>query len=475
VPVAETVRGDGAQWKWLAVAASAPLVVTLCVVMWRTPYPISEAVAQISDSWPPSSASVLANFASRREMYRPLYFASWAALLKWTGSLDVAMLAFRIVEVGSIAALAGMLLWRLRIRNAVDAAAATLAVAVLVGMPGFRDNLELPLLFTLIAMPIAVAVYAVAEHEHRPWHGLLLVALTFVAVGFKEQGLVVVPVIVIAWLTGAPGVRRFDAAAVVAATLMYLGFRFHYRGTWPAFGEDVGLWFGQLSVSEATARFGAHPLPMYAYSAMATLSNILFSEPTSGTFIVVKHLKEGTAQPWELNHVLSSTALAILVAWWGIGAVRRGAGARWSVDARLFAIFVAAVAASGALGFNYSRDRHGGMAVVFFAFAAFEAVRALAARAQEARQSRATTIAVALLLLAGAWQLRAIGTLEHERLLSWKNHREWITNLQLRRVASARDADYLQVLDAMVNQGTRLGEPEPTHYPAWFVALIGKD
>src|SRR5205809_696612 len=83
----------------------------------------------------------------------------------------------------------------LRVRNAVDAAAATLAVAVLMGMPGFRDNLEMPLLFTLISMPITVLVYLLLERDHRWWHGLLFVALACVAVGFKEQGLVIVPIL----------------------------------------------------------------------------------------------------------------------------------------------------------------------------------------------------------------------------------------------------------------------------------------
>src|SRR2546423_564410 len=144
-------RRESTAWKWGAVAAAAPLLLTLCVVLWRTPFPISEAVAQIADSWGPPSWRV---FASRREMYRPLYFGTWTEVLAVTGSLDASVLFFRALVVASVAALGGLFLWRLRIRSAIDAAAATLAVAVLMGMPGFRDNLEMPLLFTLIAMPI---------------------------------------------------------------------------------------------------------------------------------------------------------------------------------------------------------------------------------------------------------------------------------------------------------------------------------
>jgi len=110
------------------LAVSAPLVVTPVRVLWRTPYPISETVALLEDV-DTSPAS--------------------------TGSLDSALVLFKAIEVAAVGGLIALLIWHLRPRTPIAAAAATLAVAVLVGTPGFRDNLELPLITPLSAAPPA--------------------------------------------------------------------------------------------------------------------------------------------------------------------------------------------------------------------------------------------------------------------------------------------------------------------------------
>jgi hypothetical protein len=55
---------------------------------------------------------------------------------------------------------------------------------------------------------------------------------------------------------------------------------------------------------------------MYAYNAASTVSNVLFSEPTDGQFRIVWDVMHRQAQPWELNHVISSAALTVLIGWW---------------------------------------------------------------------------------------------------------------------------------------------------------------
>jgi hypothetical protein len=82
---------------------------------------------------------------------------------------------------------------------------------------------------------------------------------------------------------------------------------------------------------------------------------------------------------------------------------------------------------------------------------------------------------VVLVLLASAWQLRTIGTIEHARLTAFKDRREWITNLQRRRVEFAKRAPYLRVLDAMIEQGTTPSVPRPTAMPEWARSVIGSD
>ena len=223
---------------------------------------------------------------------------------------------------------------------------------MLVGSPGFRDDLELPLIYTTVGMPLLLIVWMLIEREHRWWHTPVILALTMLAIGYKEQGLVIVPVVLVAWWMGAPGANRTTAAAIVAVTAVYLAIRFSTSESWPAFVQDVGYGFTMLSPDEATTRFGALPILMYAYNVIVTLTNILFSEPTAGVFTIMRDLQEGELTAWEVNHLLSSAVLTGLLVWWGVRAVRRDRGAPWSVESRVCVATVIAVAASAALGFD---------------------------------------------------------------------------------------------------------------------------
>jgi len=460
--------------------------VTLVRVLWRTPYPISETIALLEDV-DTSPASFFLDPA-RKSWYRPLYHLTWMALWRGTGSLDTALVLFKAIEVVAVGGLIALLIWHLRPRTPIAAAAATFAVAVLVGAPGFRDNLELPLIYTTVGMPLLLIVWMLVEREHRWWYTPVILALTILAIGYKEQGLVIVPVVLVTWWMGAPGASRTTAAAIVAMTAVYLAIRFSTSASWPAFVQDVGYGFTTLSPDQATTRFGHFPVGMYAYNVVVTTTNILFSEPTSGVFTIVRDLRNGEIAAWEINHVISSASLTALIIWWGVGALQAHPKAQrpnpksqikrvrmWSVESRVFVATVIAVAASAALGFNYTRDRLGGMAAVFYALAAYYAMRTAAERLVNAPRPLVISMGVVLVLLAGAWQLRTIGTVEHARLTAFKDRREWITNLQRRRVEFARRAPYLRILNAMIDQGTTPSVPRPTAMPEWAGSVIGED
>src|SRR6185436_19436344 len=125
----------------------------------------------------------------------------------------------------------------------------------------------------------------------------------------------------------------------------------------------------------------------------------------------------------------------------------REAGQPWSLETRLIVGTVLAIGASGALGFNYSRDRMGGMAVVLLAIAAYFAVRTAGERiALQTSRVRVLGATICLALLASAWQVRAMGTIDSVRLRGEKVHREWLTDLQQRRVDYSGHTQYLRIL-----------------------------
>ena len=450
-------------WLALAFLTALPLVFALTREMWESPLPIDETVAVLEVSGvlsdtgaahaPPGSDLAAFFDPYARSWYRPLFFTTWAVFWHATHSVETTLLLIKVLEIGTVAAIIGGFLLVLGPRSPIEFAAATAALGVLAGSSGFRENLELPMLMTLVGMPVALAVWAILERPHRWWHGPALVLLAAIAVGFKEQGLVLVPIIVAAWWVRAPGVRFGTAAAVTLLTAAYLAMRFATSGTWAAFEQDIALGFESIPAAEAVERFGAFPYWIYLYSAAATAGNILFAEPRDGAFGFVHGLVNGSLSLRTATQVLTSTATTALLAWWAVRTWRREPAGTWSADSRLVVALVLAVGASAALGFSYPRERLAGMAVVFYALAAYPAFRALASwmAAQDSRRARGA--AAALVLLAAAWQVRTIDTVATVHGWSRQARREWIVDrLEAYREHAGQDA-YLRIFRALEPQG----------------------
>jgi hypothetical protein len=457
------------KWTVLVAVVSLPLLAALCVTLWYTPFPISEAVALFEDV---ARNPPLHFLVPDTPYYRPLFQLTLSALWHGAGSLEATLAGVRLLQIVPIVVLAVLFIGHLRPRTGVDAVAAMLAVAVLIGSKGFRDNLEIPLSYTIVGMPMALAVWVLLNRERRWWHSPALVALTLAAIGFKEQGLVIVPVVLAAWWTGARSATRTLAVVITVATLAYLAV--HANGLRSApFEQSVGLGYIELEPREAEARFGRFPYGMYAYSGLSTMLNVLFSEPTRGSFRIVHDLLDGHPEVWQMSYLLSSAGLTAIIGWWGIGAMRAVRRDGWSYESRLFLALLAALLASGVLSFNYSRDRLGGMAVVFYALAAFWAVRAAAGRALAARRLWLVAATLVLVVLAAAWHSRAIATVEIARIFALRNRTEWLVRLPERRREFADRPVYLSIMESMIEQGTDPGAILPTRYPRWVKRSLG--
>ena len=463
-------------WTTVAAGISLPAVVILCITLWRAPYPFSDSIGHFEDATSRPAASFLIPTSS---YYRPLFYLSLSALWHSASSIDAALTAIRFLHIVPIALLVALLLLHARPRNGVDAAAATLAVAALLGASGFRDNLELPLSYTIVGMPALLAVWLLLERDHRRWHGLVILLLTMIAIGFKEQGLVIVPLIVAAWWLGAPGATRGMAAAATLGAIAYVALRLYtHDERLPLFEQDVGFGFSRLSTTDAEARFGAFPFGIFVYSGASTIANVLFAEPTDGIFRILGAWRSGAFEAWHATHLVSSVGLTLLIVWWGVSALRRHENGRWSAEARLFLLMLVVLLATGALSFNYSRDRLGGMAIPLYAIAAFHAVRAMVWRRSFRSPGGAWLPAVAaamvLLFLAAAWQLRVVHTIESTRQRAVNTEREWAIHFHERRAEIAHRTTYRRIFDGMLYQGTTPDAIGRTRFPRWLVQMIGE-
>ena len=156
----------------------------------------------------------------------------------------------------------------------------------------------------------------------------------------------------------------------------------------------------------------------------------------------------------------------------------------WSREARAYATLVVALLACGVLSFNYSRDRLGGMALVFYAVAAYHALHAALAWAAGAPRApalavgvatrvRAIAAGVALMTLTAMWQTRTFTTLEYARYTADVNQRQWLTMLPERRREFARRPIYLGIMDGLIEQGTDPSTAHRTRYSARVNRVLG--
>ena len=448
-----------------------PFLVVLCDTLWRSPFPLREGVAILEDV-ARARDPVFSFLAPESSYYRPLFYVTLSAFWHGAGTLEATLAGISLLHILPIVLLVIAFISHLWPRTALDAGVAALAVAVLVGSKGFRDNLEIPLSYTIIGMPAALLAWMLLNREPRPWHAPAIVVLTLVAVGFKEQGLVVVPLVVAAWWMGAPSASRRLALSMIAAGVAYVAARLLWHQPGPLFEQAIGFGFTEMEPPEAIARFGAFPLWIFAYNGLSTVANVLFSDPTRGVFTIVGHLVADRPDVWQVIHLLSSTAMTGIIVWWGIGALKTPAP-RSSPDARLFVAFLVVLLASGALSFNYSRDRLGGMAVVFYALAAYFAVRAAAERALAAQAWQRAAATLVLVGLAAGWHSRAFTTIEIARLFSSSNQMDWLLLLPDRRLEFVERPVYLGIMQRLTDQGTDPAAPRATRYPAVVDRTLG--
>ncbi len=458
-------------WTVAVGMASMPVVIILCLTLWQTPFPLTEAVAFFEDAVEQPATRIL---SPDKAYYRPLSYLAMSGIWYAQDSLVTTLATVKLMTIAPLLVLLALFVYHLRPQNAVEAGAAIVAVAVLIGSPGFRDNLEIGIYDTLIGMALMLAVWIVLNRPRRAWHAPVIVLCTIVAIGFKEQGLVLVPLVIGAWWARAPGASRGLAATVAAIAVAYIGFRLSGSIVWKPFEQNIGYGFTELDMQDAAARFGAFPYWMYAYNSGSTMANVLFGEPTRGVFQIVQAIIEARALAWHVIQLVSSLALTAVIGWWGIRCVGGIARGDRSLDSRVFISLVLVLLGSGALSFNYSRDRLGGFAVVFYAMAAFFALRAAARRLPHLRPTRFIAAAAVLMIMAAAWQVRVITTLEYTRLHAWGNQREWFVRLPARRIEYARRTTYVRIMEAMVEQGRNPSAPRPTHYPRWIANAIGQ-
>ena len=256
------------RWRWRNKWAGGTLCLALLLAMaiafglLRVPIQVSDSLAEILEAQ--SSPSAAASFADTFQgvaYLRPLRIAQIKALF------DLADGNYRPVYRGFHALLLVSLLVLfsscLRVKDALDFAAAAFALVVLCGLHTFLGFVReaFPINHFLEIAVLCVAALRIAQ-SRGGWLADVGGALLLIAGALTlESGLLVWVVIAAAWLTGLRGISTRGLVLSTGVCVAYFGLRFLYLDVGvPLLAErSSGFLLERLEPEELESRFGAAP------------------------------------------------------------------------------------------------------------------------------------------------------------------------------------------------------------------------
>jgi hypothetical protein len=213
-------------------------------IVWALVCLIAYGVALFSISWPYIDAYNNLNEASRwtwRQYlpyafgagteYRPLLVIMMKVLYEIVG---LHLWVYQTLVLLQFAAALGLVLWLFRPYGTARGVAAAIALACLAGLHTTRilfffaplNGHSGALLFVLAAVALAV------EPRTRAFDWVFF-PLTIVGALVLESTLLIVPLLIVLWWRGAPGVSARGVAAMAAGVIIYAAVRITFGGgTW---------------------------------------------------------------------------------------------------------------------------------------------------------------------------------------------------------------------------------------------------
>jgi hypothetical protein len=364
--------------------------------------------------------------------YRPLLLVQLKTVLDLSGGSYFAW--YKGVQVLQIVLCIGFFVRLLRVRTGIDAAAATLAVAVLVGLHTFngtiRETFPINTHMTILVACLATANLVVSRGGW--WTGAAAVGLFLFAALTVESGLLIWVIVAAAFIAGLRGIPRWGVLAVTLAFAGYLVARllvFDVGG--PGLDErSTGFGLRVMEPSELTARFDDRRPVLYAYNIAGNMSSVLFSEPRAGVFVLVGSLFEGDLRAWRLVNVVSSGLMTLAVLAYGCRRYRTWRrGEAFDACDRLAFVAAGVIGANAVLGYAYSKDVIMSPAGVFYALLAYVAMRHLLEWWSASPRSVAATLAVSglLILVSAGWAVRLVGLHVSLRDQAARVREDWAT------------------------------------------------
>jgi hypothetical protein len=401
----------------------------------RTPIQVSdslEAILRASHSTSPVSAFVEGLGLSSMTL-RPMRYAGAKVLLDLGDALggryDVAFRGFHALLAVALFALFAV---ALRVRTCADLVVLPLVLTIFVGLHTFAGMMrEAYPINHFLQVVVCALVVLVAAQSRGGWLADVIAVTSLAGALFTlDSGVLVWLVAVAARSWGWRGISRSGLSVMTLLTLAIVGFRVGYLHlSTTGIGEHAtGFGSVMLESNDQIRRFGAHPIPFYAYNVVSSIATVLFSEPRVGVWAAAVLANGRVPPPSIFVEIATSTgATAVLV--WALIRLRRG---RLEDDGLRRIALVAAVmlVANAAISYAYTKDEIVSLSGTFYVLAVGaalrEAVLALSRLPGGARRTAAVCAFAALSLL---WAWRAVGFEYKMRRSASDKRAEWASAL----------------------------------------------
>jgi hypothetical protein len=338
--------------------------------------------------------------------WRPLRLAQIKVVVDaWP---DDPVLAFKMIHVGLVLATFLLFAAWVRPRSVTECTAAAIAIMIPAGHHGFfvLFSEAYPINHFLEIVALTLAVPVMARGAPRWWKDALAPLLLAIGALTIESGLLIGVAVVACWLVGWRGISWRGLAATVVLLAAYFCVRFLVLDI-PSPGLDeraTGWWLARLEPDEIARRFGANPLPLYAYNVTAGFVGALLAEPRSGQWSLTARLLADDVRPWMVIQVTSSLLVtgAMLAAL--VPALARWRRGTLDDRDRFVLVGVGMLAANALMGFGYVKDEVLSVGVAFYAAGAFAVLARLGERVKD------VTAAALLVSASVLWTMRAADT-----------------------------------------------------------------
>ncbi|HEY7185527.1 MAG TPA: hypothetical protein VH436_03210 [Vicinamibacterales bacterium] len=487
------------RWAKLSYAYAALVALGVGYFLYDLPIQVTDCYGNMVKAAQGTLASLVTGEFHQVAYLRPLGWAQLRILMD--ASRGHYYEWFRGWHVVQIVVLVVLFLRLVRPRTLAGAAVVPLGLAALIGIHTFagtvRESFPVNMFLMVLICSFAAADLALgpprpastksafARGDAKRFGGLwrdevgwrdVAAALIFVFAVFSvESGILVAVVFWSAFLVGARGVSRIGVAAQVLLVIGYLVLRFSilHIGSPGLEERTAGYGFSRLETNQLIEKFGARPLPFYAYNVASSVLSIAFSEPREGMWVATRDYLRGETRLYQVVNFIASVLGSALILRYIWRRRREWIALRFNRSDQLVFIFLGVMAANATVSYAYTKDSILSLAGAFFAVALAVATQDFIESMSGLTPVRAIVPTLLLVVLSTAWSFRAIDAHMGLRVAAAKMRVEWayVDSWLERNSDAPRDPAALALKQHLQDDAVRHHPLRPTLKGVWVERL----